>query len=295
MRARNPQLDYRTVALAFIASIGTILPSCSHENPGTADTLIRGSYVASAAPPDTSLDIFAGWTLRLTDRSYTLHRDTVALFEGEYRIAADTLFVAAETGLPLVACSDTLDTEGTYIWTHEDDRLRLIAVEDPCERRRTQFEMSAYVPGMTSAPPVIPVPDSLVEAWHSYFGGRNVIGDSLVSALAELIDDSSEFMGRTGRAEILEFAADFFCATDGRKPGSPSYQQYGPCTGRVSETVEYRPFAYAEVGDHLVERGAFTLSVFRNGVPLGQTIGRYKVDWARTRSGEWRIDFHSTY
>lgn len=271
------------------AIMATGAASCSDGGTMTHGSPLLGTYVPEQAPPDTAFSPSAGWSLTFNDTSYAFHRDTILTFEGQYRTAGDTLTVSGEVGLPWIVCSDSLGGRGIYVWSRAGEHLQFQAVDDPCERRRTQLEMSPYVPGTSPPPPMVSVPDSLFDARNTYFGRTNVIGDSLVPALATLVDDDSEFMGVRGRDAILDFAADFFCATGRRMPGTPSYERFGPCSGRFQETVHWRPFLFAQPDDRLIERGAYILRLFSDGDLIAQGVGRYEVVWTRTQQGRWRI------
>jgi hypothetical protein len=249
----------------------------------------RGTLVPAGSPSAASTDESAGWELEFEEGEYRVRRDRITVFEGRYRLAADTLFLDRVRGLPWEACGER---DGIYRWRMDRAGLVLVALDEPCERRREQLSSRPWIEGSVDPPVVVPAPANLQEAWHSFLGQKEVIGDSLVPALASLLTEDTEMFGRTGKAAILEFAADFFCATGARTPDSVNYQQYGPCLGvgsEARETVEWRPFSFDTTEDRILELGSYVLRQFRGDEAWGTEVGRYALTWIR-KGGSWKID-----
>lgn len=245
----------------------------------------RGTFVHLEALRAATTDPAAGWELEFSEGEYRVRRDRITVFEGKYRIAADTLFLDSERSLPWDACGEQ---EGNYEWRMDEEGLVLLALDESCERRRNRLSSGPLIEGSIDPPEVVPVPATLRRL--SFLGQKEVVGDSLVPALATLLIEEAEMFGLTGKAAILEFAADFFCATGARKPGSINYERFGPCSDEVRETVEWRPFRFATTEDGILEKGSYVLRLFERGEARGTGVGRYEVTWVRGAEGSWKIE-----
>lgn len=87
---------------------------------------------------------------------------------------------------------------------------------------------------------LVPDPYRWLEEADSARTGACTSSHWMIDANGGVDREDTEFMGPKGRTAILDFAADFFCATDARPPGSAAYEQFGPCDPRLRETGEYR-------------------------------------------------------
>jgi len=250
----------------------------------------EGKYIYTEAPLTASLDPAAGWTFEFRGGGYVFYRDQVRVFEGSYAAARDTIAFRSEEGLPWTACRDTDAGPGVYQWRQDGDRLILVALHDSCERRLRQLTRSALVAGQSDPPQRVAVPDEIKAPWTAWFESSTAGGDQRVATLAQIITDDAQFMGVRGKSDILAFAADFFCATNGRKPGSRNYQLFGPCDKvGVTERSEARSFAFQSAGDRIVEHGAYVMHRTSNDGHEHAGVGRYQVIWIRDPSGTWKI------
>ena len=105
---------------------------------------LQGDFAVTIASEDVPPDLIDGssligrWQVTFAaDGTYRLGRQDVgALVTGQFATDGDRLTLRAETGVLACVAEYEGEAAATYTWEVTGDRLQLIAVEEPCARRR---------------------------------------------------------------------------------------------------------------------------------------------------------------
>jgi hypothetical protein len=277
----------RSVAPALVAIVWCA--ACVRSGLPEPIAFPEGTYTYVDAPSPASTDPAAGRGFEFVDRRYVFYRDRVPVITGSYESAGDTLRLSGENGLPWDVCPEAGEP-GVYAWRVEDNRLIIEDIEDSCARRQRELTLAPLTAGFPEPPSTASVPEEIRSQWHAWFGPAVMAGDERVALLRDMLTDDAQFLGVTGKAAILEFAADFFCAKGGRPPDSENYRLYGPCEGSgVSERVEVYPFLFERTEGRILERGRHVLSLTAPSAGTVVGVGRYEVIWVEQPDGSWKI------
>ena len=104
---------------------------------------LRGEFAVTIATEDVPPDLIDGasligrWQITFADDGgYTLGRQDVGpLVNGQFESDGEQLTLLAETGV--LACGSAEDdATATYTWQITGERLQLVAIEEPCAKRR---------------------------------------------------------------------------------------------------------------------------------------------------------------
>jgi hypothetical protein len=107
------------------------------------EAALRGEFAVTIATEDVPPDLIDGasligrWQITFADDGgYTLGRQDVGpLVTGQFESNGEQLTLRAETGV--LACgSGEDDATATYTWQITGERLQLVAIEEPCAKRR---------------------------------------------------------------------------------------------------------------------------------------------------------------
>jgi hypothetical protein len=126
--------------LAFLFWLALPLPVIGQEPEAT----LHGEYAVTIAAEDVPPDLIDGasvigrWYITFNgDGSYILGRQDVGpLVNGQFEVDGDRLMLLTETGVLACVAEDDGGAAATYTWQLNGDQLQLIAVEEPCARRR---------------------------------------------------------------------------------------------------------------------------------------------------------------
>ena len=135
-----------------------VLAIClAHPLPATAqdeDAPLQGEFAVTIAPEDVPRDLIDGasligrWQITFNaDGSFARARQDVGtLASGQFQTDGGRVTLQPESGL--LACPPTGETEAsaTYEWEITGERLRLIAIEEPCVGRRLLLTTRALSP-----------------------------------------------------------------------------------------------------------------------------------------------------
>ena len=108
------------------------------------DLVLAGEFAVTIASEDVPPDLIDGasligrWQMTFTtDGTYRLGRQDVgALVTGQFATAGDQLTLRGESGVLACNPSEEVEAAATYTWRLTGDRLQLVAVDEPCARRR---------------------------------------------------------------------------------------------------------------------------------------------------------------
>lgn len=147
-----------------------MLAAClAHPFPAAAqdeDASLQGEFAVTIAPEDVPRDLIDGasligrWQITFNaDGTFARARQDVGtLASGQFRTDGDLMTLTAENGLLACPTAGDADAGATYEWEITGERLRLIAVAEPCAGRRlllTTRSLSPFAacpaPSLTSA------------------------------------------------------------------------------------------------------------------------------------------------
>jgi hypothetical protein len=152
-----------------MAAVGSRGPSpVPDAAPGGAraeldETSLQGDFAVTIAPEDVPRDLIEGASLigrwRVTfnaDGTYTLGRKDVGpVVTGTFATTGDELTLGDESGVLACVSEDADAHAATYTWRMSENRLLLIAVEEPCARRRLLLTTRALSPYAACPPPTV--------------------------------------------------------------------------------------------------------------------------------------------
>jgi hypothetical protein len=127
--------------MAVLLLLAPVLPVSGQETEGAA---LEGAFAVTIATEDVPRDLIDGasligrWQVTFTeDGTYLLERQDVGpVATGRFDIDGDRLTLRAETGVLACASGEAGEEAATYRWEVVEERLFLIAVEEPCAKRR---------------------------------------------------------------------------------------------------------------------------------------------------------------
>ena len=110
----------------------------------TPEAVLRGAFAVTIAAEDVPPDLIDGASLigrwRVTfnaDGTYLLGRQDVGMLAtGQFQTDGDQVTLRAETGVLACESGEQDDEAATYTWEMTENRLLLIAIDEPCARRR---------------------------------------------------------------------------------------------------------------------------------------------------------------
>jgi hypothetical protein len=127
--------------MALLLWLTPVLPVAGQETAGAA---LDGAFAVTIATEDVPPDLIDGasligrWQVTFTaDGTYRLERQDVGpLATGQFATDGDRLTLRDETGVLACASGEAGEGAATYRWEVVAERLFLIAVEEPCAKRR---------------------------------------------------------------------------------------------------------------------------------------------------------------
>ncbi|MGH7961213.1 MAG: hypothetical protein ACRERD_05230, partial [Candidatus Binatia bacterium] len=127
------------------------------------DGTLRGEFAVTIAAEDVPPDLIDGasligrWHITFhADGTYQLGRQDVGpVASGQFESGGGRLTLRAETGVLACTPDEEDDAPASYEWAVTDGQLQLVAIEEPCDRRRLLFT-TRTLSSFAACPPLTP-------------------------------------------------------------------------------------------------------------------------------------------
>jgi hypothetical protein len=124
------------------------------------ESRLQGAYAVTIATEDVPQELIGGasligrWQITFgADGAYVLERQDVgALVRGQFQVDENRLVLRGETGVTACEAGPENDLAATYEWQIANGRLLLVAVEEPCARRRLLLTTRTLSPFVACPP-----------------------------------------------------------------------------------------------------------------------------------------------
>ena len=159
MRPNAMTAGVRSVVLLAMALLLSLSPGAvMGQEP---ERRLQGAYAVTIATEDVPPELIGGashigrWQIRFgDDGAYVLERQDVgSLVRGQFRVDGNRLLLDGETGVIACETDPENDAAATYEWEIADGRLLLVAIDEPCDRRRLLLTTRTLSP-FAACPPL---------------------------------------------------------------------------------------------------------------------------------------------
>jgi hypothetical protein len=193
------------------------------------ETGLRGEFAVTIATEDVPPDLIDGasligrWHITFADDgAYVLGRQDVGpLVNGQFETDGEQLTLQSETGV--LACGSAEDdATATYTWQITGERLQLVAIEEPCAKRRlllTTRTLSVFAacpppgPGNRPAAAATPARETIRTAHGDVVSATPATRVALESAIDHVLRQMSDCWATREPERFLALLSQDFQAT----------------------------------------------------------------------------------